>query len=129
MEDRTEFRGTACLLRAAVTAGYAGHAGVVIAGFALITKGFHPAMAVAVAIWALVVYWQVRASLDAALFEWLAEGAKPNEIDHFLHRAGLIGPPRERTAADRCRGGAGIARRLVGAVLAEWVAVLVGIAL
>jgi hypothetical protein len=127
MDDRTEFRGTACLLRAAVTAGYAGHAGAVIAGFALITRGFHPALAAPLALWALVVYWQVRASLDAALFEWLAEGAKPDEIDHFLHRAGLIGPPRERPAADRCRGGMGIARRLVGAVVAEWVAVGVGL--
>jgi len=105
----------------------AGHAGAVLAGFGILHQGVEAAYLAALAAWGYLVYLQIRVSLDAELFGWLANGGAPAELDGFLVRAGLLREARERTAEDRCRGAFRLWRQLLAVLVVELVAVAVGL--
>lgn len=125
MDDRDRFQGLASLLDAGVTAGYAGHAGAVVAVLAYYKHGFRPAYVCALALWALVVYLQVRVRLDAGLFRWLATGTSLDTVDAFLAETGLRARRPSVPAADRIAGALRLWKWLIAAVIAEWVLLLV----
>jgi len=127
MQTNADWRGTACLLRAGFQASLAGHVGALLAGWGLLQRHAEPAFLVALAAWAYLVYLQVRVSLDAELFGWLAGGGEVDEMDGFLVRAGLIPAGRARTAPDRCRGALRLWRQLLAVLALELVAVAVGL--
>ncbi|MFN0101804.1 MAG: hypothetical protein ACKV2U_06910 [Bryobacteraceae bacterium] len=129
MQTLADWQGTACILRAGLTASYAGHVGAVLAGSALAVQGPGIGYLVGLAAWGYLVYLQVRVALDAELFSWLANGGDLAEIDDFLVRAGLISATRERSADERCRGALRLWRRLIAALVVELAAVGAGLAI
>lgn len=118
-----DWQGTAALLRSGFRTSMAGHVGAVLA--ALGTPG--PARLVALAAWGYLVYLQVRVSLDVELFTLLANGATTAEVDGFLVRSGLLGQARERSDADRCRGALRLWKWLMGVLVIELVAAVIGL--
>ncbi len=98
-----------------------------MAACGLFLQGAVPGYLVALAAWALLVYFQVRAGLDAELLEWLAGGLAAEELDTFLVRAGLIQSAAARTIADRCAGARRLWFRLLVSLVVELVALGAGI--
>jgi hypothetical protein len=127
MRPEADWRGTACLLRAGIRASFAGHVGAILAGLGILHQGMEAAYLTALAAWGYLVYLQIRVSLDAELFEWLANGATTAELDGFLVKSGLIRVGRERTADDRCKGALGLWRQLMAVMAVELIAVLIGL--
>ena len=105
----------------------AGHVGALLAGAEILQRGVNPANAIGLAAWGYLVYLQIRVSLDAELFTWLANGGTAQEIDGFLVTAGLIPAAKERSPAGRCQGAIGLWRRLLIVLVVELVAVAIGL--
>lgn len=122
-----EWNGTACLLRAGLRASMAGHVGALLAGMGILHQGVAAGYVVALVAWGYLVYLQVRVSLDAELFSWLALGGETGDVDSFLVRSALVGAARERSVDDRCLGALRLWRRLMVVLVVEIVAVGVGL--
>ena len=118
-----DWQGTAALLRAGFRASMAGHVGAVLA--AMGPSG--PARLIALAAWCYLVYLQIRVSLDAELFTLFANGATAAEVDGFLSKSGLVKRIRERTTEDRCRGALRLWRWLMGVLILELAAAVIGL--
>ena len=105
----------------------AGHVGAMLAGIGILHQGVEAAYLAGLGAWGYLVYLQVRVSLDAELFGWLANGGTPEELDGFLVRSGLISGKRERSVEDRCRGALRLWRQLMVVLAVELVAVMIGL--
>jgi hypothetical protein len=127
MNPIADWQGTACLLRAGFRASMAGHVGAVLAGLGILHQGVEAAYLMGLAAWGYLVYLQVRVSLDAELFSWLANGGTTAEMDGFLGRAGLISGARERSVEDRCRGAVRLWKQLMVVLFVELVVVVIGL--
>ena len=127
MNPLADWQGTACLLRAGFRASMAGHVGALLAGIGILHQGVEAAYLVGLGAWAYLVYLQVRVSLDAELFSWLASGGTVAELDGFLVRAGLISGGRERSVEDRCRGALRLWKQLLVVLFVELTAVVIGL--
>lgn len=128
MSEAVECEVTAGLLESGTAAGYAAHAGAIVAGLGLYSSGPQRwALAAALAVWMAAVYLHIRVALDAKLFRLLA--SSPSNVDRILLEAGLIPEARERSLGDRRRGALSLWKKLIAALVAELVCLAIGVAL
>lgn len=123
MTSAFDCRTTAAFLRSALPASYAAHVGGIAAfahrpssalGYALI--------AVSLLAWTAVIYFSIRAKLDAELFDMLADdpARAAGRLDFFLASARLVNAPADsRSIEDRIAGGIGLWKRLLASVAVQ----------
>jgi len=111
-------QATAALLRSLAPLAWASHVSALIAIFGVGVREAWPVLVC----WPVVLYFAVRVSLDAGLFELLARDPEqsPARLDEWLESTGLrTRPLTTRGVEDRCRGARRLARSFAGAWLLQ----------
>ncbi len=120
MPDAFDCRATAAVLRSGSGVALAGHFAALMTVLLM-----RPAWMTccSIVVWCAVVYLAIRVKIDVHFFELLAEH-HPEQLDHWLHNAGLRKSTRPKTLQDRRRGALRLWRALVAAVAIQIVLLL-----
>ena len=122
MKPATECIATASLLRSGSTLVLTAHVGAALAGFHIHSQSHGIWFCFASLLcWCAVVYLAVRIKIDAGFFVLLAADPDhaPEELDHFLDKAGLRKVTKSRTIDERCQGAIGLWRKMVAVLVLQ----------